>query len=549
MNYNKTFVFVAKAGQSLKTSGLSSTLADGQLGILNKSMTCVAAAPTYSASNYIHIALGNNDSSLSSFKSPAINPKKVTKYFGYAASSASTTGQVQISYVGFDEVDDTKSPTLDCGKSYGVGIRIWETYNNALVNPIGMTRTVVLNTDCCADCDGCGSVNCGSFFAKLADKINADSYLSKFITATAVGKPSAPTTTNVFSLTLPDPGTNVGGVADFSYTSSAAGLTPGTNNAVTGAASASGTLAAFDVVVGGGGTITSITLDTAGTGYVMGEAITIAGTSLTGGATPADNVIITVLSTTGAEGVLLDAVKALNSAFVDDVDTDIIITADTDGDQDANSTGNIRIELTPSAGVMLGDLVPYEGIQWEASTAASTSTACGLKIVGKALDLEYNECVPEAWNYAPRTVRFKLFAGENPEQVQDADVNWSCDPWAITTTQEVTFPYGAGYLIAEMERENYRYHLPNRARYYDPTFNVDVTLNANVSDTYYLFYIEFEDNYNYGSHQDASQDRSLAIVAIPYDGGNGTTIANSFETILDNYVTTNNTAFSAINIA
>ena len=107
MNYNKTFVFVAKAGQSLKTSGLSSTLADGQLGILNKSMTCVAAAPTYSASNYIHIALGNNDSSLSSFKSPAINPKKVTKYFGYAASSASTTGQVQISYVGFDEVDDT----------------------------------------------------------------------------------------------------------------------------------------------------------------------------------------------------------------------------------------------------------------------------------------------------------------------------------------------------------------------------------------------------------------------------------------------------------
>ncbi len=545
MNYNKTFYFVAKQGQSLKTSGLSSTLADGQIGILDKTMTCVAAAPTYSASNYVRIALGTSDDSVGSLKSPEINPKKIVKYWGYAPST-NTTGQLQITYVGYDEVDDTKSPTLTCGNSYAVTIKYWETYNNIL-SPQGMQRSYVVNTDCCADCEGgCGEENCGTHFAKLADMINADPYINRFIEAEAVGKPSAPTTSAVYSLTIADPGTNVGGAADFSH-SYTGSYTNGTYTGLTGTASASGTGATFTAVVTGGNTI-ALTLTAPGSGYIIGETIVIS-SGITGLSSPAEDVTVTVLSTTGPEGVLLDAIKTLNGHLVDDADTDIVITSDTDGDQDSNSTGNIKIELTPSAGVMLGDLLPYEGINWEASTTASTNTACGLKLTSKALDLEYNACVPEAWPYAPRTVRFKVFAGENPEQVQDAEVNWSCSPWAITTVQEVTFPVGAGYLIAEEERENYRYHLPNRARYYDPTWNETLPLNAVVSDTYYLYYVEFEDNYKYGSYQDASQDNSLVVVAIPYNGGSGTAIAESFEAILDSYVTTNNTAFTAINIA
>jgi hypothetical protein len=61
--------------------------------------------------------------------------------------------------------------------------------------------------------------------------------------------------------------------------------------------------------------------------------------------------------------------------------------------------------------------------------------------------------------------------------------------------------------------------------------------------------IEFQDNYKSNSYQDASEDLSFITVAIPYTSGSGTTIANTFETILDSYITTSNTGFAAINQA
>lgn len=120
----------------------------------------------------------------------------------------------------------------------------------------------------------------------------------------------------VYSIQLDDAGAdvsatlldNVIGVSDTagavfgtSYATSAAGLTPGTNTGETGTASASGTGATFTVVVGGGGTVTSVTLTAEGSGYVVGETITIAGTALTGGASPDDDIVVTVtsLSTVG----------------------------------------------------------------------------------------------------------------------------------------------------------------------------------------------------------------------------------------------------------
>jgi hypothetical protein len=546
MNFNKKQVFVALAGQSLKTSGLSSTLSAGQLAILNTSMTCVSAAPTYSSHNYIHFALGTDDDSLGSLKSNPINPKRVTKYFGFAPST-STTGQVQITYIGYDEVDATKSPTMDCGTSYAVGIHLWETYNKAL-SPQGMRRDFVVQTDCCEDCAGCGSANCGTTFARLADLINADPYVSTFITASAVGTPSAPALNTTFSITLPDAGTNAGGVltTDFEH---AGNYTNGTTTGVTGTASASGTGAIFTIVVAGT-VITSVTATTAGSGYVIGETILILGTALAGGATPAEDITLTVTATDAASDDVLTALRTNYASFVTDAEADIVYTADTDGDGDADSTGNSTFVMTPLSSVALGDLPPYNGVFWSASTADSTNTACGLKLVGKALALETNTCVPEAWPYAPRTVRFKVFAGENPEQVQDADVNWACSPWSVTTTQEVTFPVGAGYLVAEMERENVGYLLQNRVRYFDPTWNDgSVPLFANSADTYYIYYVEYQDNYYIGSYQDASQDLSLAVVCIPYNSGSGTAVADAFETILDSYITTSNTALAAVNIA
>ena len=49
----------------------------------------------------------------------------------------------------------------------------------------------------------------------------------------------------------------------------------------------------------GGNGLTSVTVTTQGTGYKVGDTITIAGTSLTGGASPADDVTLTVTSAGG----------------------------------------------------------------------------------------------------------------------------------------------------------------------------------------------------------------------------------------------------------
>ena len=68
----------------------------------------------------------------------------------------------------------------------------------------------------------------------------------------------------------------------------------GTNLATTGG---TGTGATFDVSIDAAG-VATVTLNTAGSGYVDGDQLTIAGTSLTGGASPADDIVVTSVSYT-----------------------------------------------------------------------------------------------------------------------------------------------------------------------------------------------------------------------------------------------------------
>ena len=69
----------------------------------------------------------------------------------------------------------------------------------------------------------------------------------------------------------------------------------GTNLATTGG---TGTGATFDVSIDASGAAT-VTLNAAGTGYAVGDQLTIAGTSLTGGASPADDIVVTLTSVDG----------------------------------------------------------------------------------------------------------------------------------------------------------------------------------------------------------------------------------------------------------
>ena len=93
----------------------------------------------------------------------------------------------------------------------------------------------------------------------------------------------------------------------------------GTNLATTGG---TGTGATFDVSVDASG-VATVTLNTAGSGYVVGDQLTIAGTSLTGGASPADDIVFTIASIDGILSVdsgQFTISQTVNGAALDSLD-------------------------------------------------------------------------------------------------------------------------------------------------------------------------------------------------------------------------------------
>lgn len=540
MNHKITPMFVVKDATTLLTSGSTADLVEGQVGVFNSSFAAISAAPSPSTSPFLFIAQGTGLDKIGSWKTPKIYLNKVTSWYG---TNVDTTGQEQITYVGFDEINDCKSPSIACDRTYNITIRVQEHYLQS-VYAKSLQEGVTVKSACCEDCsDNCDSLDAMPIFTEFAEKFNSNPRLSKYVTASVVSKLiSGSPATLKFALVLPDPGTNVGGVATISYETAAAGLTNGTNNAVTGTASASGTSAAFDIVVAGN-VITAITVDTAGTGYVMGETITIAGTSLTGGASPADDVVITVLSTTGAEGLLLDEIKAFYGDLVDDTDTDIVITADAEGDQDSGSTGNIMIELTPSAGVTLEDMEPFEGIEWTELPCAEEGTAVyavGLKLVGITPDGPENDCLPDSIPYLANKTRFKVYAGEGPLGTQLAELPNYCDLWDVTTTQEVSYPIGEAKAIAEMERNTYGWKAPYAHRYWISYFNDELKTFTDDSLSYDMYFLEYTDP-SPDAFSQKDPDGLQLIIAVP-EGM--TSFKTSLESILNTYLA-NSPAYQA----
>jgi len=537
-------MFVVKSGEALLTSGNTSNLSEGQVGVFASDYTALAAAPSVSTSPYIYIGEGSGNTELGSFKSSKIYLNKVTAWRG---SSADTTGKEQITYVGWDEINQCDSPSIQCDKSYTVVIRVFEHYLRSAYCPY-LQEGVVVKSACCADCSSnCDDLDCSTVFDEFAAKINANPRLNQYVTASVVKNLISGTPATVkYALVLPDPGTNVGGVVDFTYATSAAGLTNGSYTGVTGTASGSGSAAEFTVTVAGG-VVTAVVVTTAGTDYVTDETITIAGTAITSGTTPADDIVITVIETEGAEGVLIGAVRAFYSSVVDDAQTDIVYSADTDSsDGDANATGNVMIELTPSAGVLLSDLEPYEGIAWvelPCADAGDAVYACGLKIVGTTpTGFNAPDCIPDSVPYIANKVRFKVYAGEAPSSSQLEDMPDFCNLWEIKNTQEIKYPIGEGIAIAELERNYAGYNQPYQSshRYWIPYFNGDFITFADSALEYDIYELEYIDPSPSG-FENKTGDAMAVMIAVP---SSMTSWKTAFETIMNTYLA-NSPAYQA----
>ena len=417
MNHKITQIFVpTSVNNSLTTDALTKQV----MGIYNPN-TFANIGGTAADADFL-VAIGSGSSKYGSFKTSAI---KVSNIISAVKTVADTSVKQQISYIGFDEVNDTKTPNFACDEEYVVTLKIDEYWSKGVFQPM-IQESVRLKTACCADCSGgCDSLGCSTYMSEIADKINASPLLSKYVTATYVYKGSLPT--YKWTLTYKDPGDST------------------------------------------------------------------------------------------AETAVLTTLRSVYASYVTTPSTDIVITADVDGDSDADSLGNTMYELTPLASVT--SLPNFNGVAWEkVLVSAGSVTACGVKLEGKVLDEFGNACVPDAVPYVFNLVRFKVAVHEGPYNTQDFDIENYCSPIAVTTTQDIKYPLGAGAAMAEMERHYFTNNLPATAdarRYWNPIYNEDSNgfLYVNSGTTYDMYEITYIEPSPIGFEKKTENVHSVVILA------------------------------------
>lgn len=146
-------------------------------------------------------AIGSGSTKYGSFKTSVVDKKSV---LSVTKTVADTTVKQQITYIGFDEVNDSKAVNFACDEEYVVTLKIDEYWSKGVFQPM-IQESVRVKTACCADCSGgCDSLGCSTYMSEIADKINASPLLSKYVSASYVYKGSLPT--YKWTLTYKDPG-------------------------------------------------------------------------------------------------------------------------------------------------------------------------------------------------------------------------------------------------------------------------------------------------------------------------------------------------------
>jgi len=416
MNHKITQIFVPTA---TSTSKATSALVKQELGIYSPILTSNIGGTTADA-DFV-VAIGSGSSKYGSLKTSVI---KTANILSAVKTVADNTTKQQITYLGFDEVNDFKTPSFSCDEEYVVTLKIDEYWSKGIYQPM-IQDSVRVKTPCCADCSGgCDASDAYAVMSGISTKINANPLLSKYVTASVVFKGTA--AAYKYILTLPDAGNST-----------------------------------------------------------------------------AENAVL----------------SALQAYYPSGTYGTIAITADTDGDSDADSLGNTTFEIATPVLTNVADMPLYNGIAWEAVlTTAATVTAAGVKLTGNALDEFGNACVPDAVPYVFNLVRFKVSVHEGPYNTQDFDIEDWCGPWTFTKTQDIKYPIGAGAAMAEMERHFFGNNLPATAdarRYWNPIYNNDSDdfLFVDKSITYDMYEITYLDPSAVGFEKKSENTHSIVILA------------------------------------
>lgn len=197
MDFSLTTLFVLPTGGLVADNFKRENLKPTQFGIFNSRYKAVTSANEAKKSPYIVFGQGRieNVPGLTHKYSDKVSPGSLIEWY---KTTASPTAKHQITYAGFDGVDNTKTLKAGCDQQYSLTIRGRSLYIDTAF-AYGLTRTVTVTTPCCEDCgDNCESIDPRFLANAFAEKINAEPMLSKFYVATPVFEcetpPDDPTT-------------------------------------------------------------------------------------------------------------------------------------------------------------------------------------------------------------------------------------------------------------------------------------------------------------------------------------------------------------------
>lgn len=151
------------------------------------------AAPNPAVITTIRFAQNVGDSAYGNVQSKPIRLRDVRGYLGKKATALTT----QITYIGYDEVDDAKDISVNCGKEILIPIMVWEKKLARWYSPVGFKKTLIIDTGCCPDCGSpCTAADKEAIAAMIVTQINtglqrtgdflAGNELGQYLTATAV---------------------------------------------------------------------------------------------------------------------------------------------------------------------------------------------------------------------------------------------------------------------------------------------------------------------------------------------------------------------------
>ena len=185
MDFSLTTLFVLPSGNLAPDNFKRENLNPAQFGIFNSRYKAVTNATDAAKSPYIQFGQGRIEKvpGLGSKYSDKVSPRSLIEWYKVTGSKENKN---QITYVGFDGVDLTKTLKAGCDQQYSLTVNAFSEYiNTAFAN--GLTRTVTVTTPCCTDCgDGCETIDPVWLAKEYAKKINQESFLSKYVVATPI---------------------------------------------------------------------------------------------------------------------------------------------------------------------------------------------------------------------------------------------------------------------------------------------------------------------------------------------------------------------------